>query len=141
MSTSYCIRGATLRDAAEITRLSSQLGYPAGVNEILGRLEPLLHRSDQLIALAAGDRDSQLLGWIAAEERNLLIISERVEIMGLVVDQAARRQGVGEALIAEVENWAHNRGITEVVVRSNVLRPESHPFYEQLGYRREKSQH
>jgi hypothetical protein len=28
-----------------------------------------------------------------------------------------------------------------IVVRSNVLRPESHGFYESLGYIRTKSQH
>jgi GNAT superfamily N-acetyltransferase len=61
--------------------------------------------------------------------------------MGLVVDHAARREGVGQILVAEVERWAVTRGVGEVVVRSNILRPESHPFYEQLGYHREKSQH
>ena len=28
-----------------------------------------------------------------------------------------------------------------LLVRSNVTRPESHPFYERLGYERIKTQH
>jgi len=135
------IRSASLADAAEIARLASQLGYPATAGEILARLEALLAKPNHFIAVAAAEEKPGLRGWIAAEKRDLLIASDRVEIMGLVVDRAARRQGVGQILVAEVERWAVTRGVGEVVVRSNILRPESHPFYEQLGYHREKSQH
>jgi len=135
------IRSASLADTPEIARLASQLGYPATAGEILARLEALLARPNHFIAVAAAEEKPGLRGWIAAEERHLLIASDRVEIMGLVVDRAARRQGVGQILVAEVERWAVTRGVGEVVVRSNILRPESHPFYEQLGYHREKSQH
>jgi hypothetical protein len=31
--------------------------------------------------------------------------------------------------------------VTEISVGSNVVRPESHPFYEHLGYQRAKTQH
>ena len=137
----YSIRRATLADAAEIARLASQLGYPAVAGEILGRLEPLLDRPNHFIAVAAAGKQPPLLGWIAAEKRNLLITSERVEIMGLVVDHSARREGIAQTLVAEVERWAVKHGVCAVVVRSNIFRPESHPFYEQLGYHREKSQH
>jgi len=135
------IRSASLADAPEIARLASQLGYPATAGEILARLEALLAKPNHFIAVAAAEEKPGLRGWIAAEKRDLLIASDRVEITGLVVDRAARRQGVGQILVAEVERWAVNRGVGEVVVRSNILRPESHPFYEQLGYHREKSQH
>jgi hypothetical protein len=43
-------------------------------------------------------------------------------------------------LVAEVEAWAARRGLTEMSVRSNVARTESHPFYERQGYRRVKTQ-
>ena len=36
---------------------------------------------------------------------------------------------------------ADARGLPEVSVRSNVVREESHPFYERLGYTRAKTQH
>lgn len=140
-TSSYSVRGAALADAAEIARLASQLGYPANASEILGRLELLLHRPSHFISVAADEASPRLLGWIAAEARNFLILTERVEIMGLVVDSEARRQGVGEALVGEAEHWARNRRVTGIVVRSNIVRPESHPFYERLGYQREKSQH
>lgn len=137
----YRIRPATLSDSAEIARLSGELGYPAAPAEISARLQLLLDQANHFVVVAAIEDEQLLLGWIAAEERTLLVASPQIEIMGLVVDHSARREGVGQALIAAVEHWTKERGLRDVVVRSNTLRQESHPFYEGLGYRREKSQH
>ncbi len=61
--------------------------------------------------------------------------------MGLVVSQACRRAGIGRALVAAAEQWQTERGVAAICVRSNVVRPESHPFYESLGFARYKTQH
>jgi GNAT superfamily N-acetyltransferase len=132
---------AKLSDSAEIARLAEELGYPAAPAEISARLQSLLDQPNHFIAVAAVEEEQTLLGWIAAEERTLLIAAAQIEIMGLVVDHAARRAGIGYALIAAVEHWAKERGLEKIVVRSNIRRQESHPFYEGLGYRRAKSQH
>ena len=87
------------------------------------------------------ETDRHLLGWIAAEERDVLIAARQVEITGLVVDDAARGEGVGRLFVSAVERWAKSRQLGRVVVRSNIVRLESHPFYERLGYVRDKSQH
>ena len=64
------------------------------------------------------------------------------QLRGLsVVDAAARCKGVGRALVEEARVWARRSGFQSVVVRSNVVRPEAHPFYEQLGFRRTKTTH
>jgi GNAT superfamily N-acetyltransferase len=138
----HTIRRATLADATEIARLTGDLGYPAEANVIARRLETLLVRPDHFVVVAAArENETKLLGWIAAEARAILVAAPRVEIMGLVVDRAARRSGVGKRLVAAAEDWAAERGVRDVVVRSNILRAESHRFYEGVGYRREKSQH
>ncbi|HVD32140.1 MAG TPA: GNAT family N-acetyltransferase, partial [Gemmatimonadales bacterium] len=59
----------------------------------------------------------------------------------LVVDPAYRSHGVGRGLVTAVEQWAANRGLEQMTVRSNVARAESHPFYQRLGYIRTKTQH
>jgi GNAT superfamily N-acetyltransferase len=137
----YVIRGATVSDASEIARLAGELGYPATGDEISSRLKSLANYPDHFLVVAAVENGDQLLGWIAAEKRILLIATPRIEIMGLVVDQSARRAGVGRRLIAAAEQWAREREINDIVVRSNVLRQESHAVYVRLGYSREKSQH
>jgi hypothetical protein len=40
-----------------------------------------------------------------------------------------------------VEQWAFERRLKHISVRSNVARKESHRFYERVGYARVKTQH
>ena len=134
------VRPATIDDAAEIARLSAELGYPSSVQQIEERLSSLLANPDQFIAVA-GHSGGVLVGWVAAESRLLLESGRRGEITGLVVEAATRRSGVGARLLAAVESWAENRGHASIVVRSNVSRTESHPFYVAHGYSQTKTQH
>ena len=71
----------------------------------------------------------------------MLESGESAELTGLVVASAARRLGVGSALVAAAEEWARANGFSSLRVRSNVTRAESHPFYEKLGFERAKTQH
>lgn len=132
-------RPARASDAEEIARLAGVLGYPVDVESIAARLGALLDDPHQCVRVIDGD--GRLAGWIAAERRLSLEVGERVEITGLVVDGTVRHSGVGRALVSAAEAWAGEQGIGMVVVRSNVQRQASHPFYESLGYARQKSQH
>jgi GNAT superfamily N-acetyltransferase len=133
------IRPVTLADASAVATLSDQLGYPVPADSVAARLARLIGREDQVL-LAALDERGQVAGWIHGAEQALVEAERRCEILGLVVDQRHRRTGVGRRLVAEVEAWAARRGLTEMSVRSNVARTESHPFYEGQGYRRVKTQ-
>ena len=82
-----------------------------------------------------------VIGWIEGEERQILAIGRVCEIVGLVVDEAHRGAGVARRLVEAVERWAIARGLEQVSLRSNVVRPESHAFYEKVGYTRFKTQH
>ena len=134
------LRRARLEDAAEIGRLVTELGYPIDAGAILPRLQALLVHPDHLVTVAAGPND-HLSGVIMAEHRVLLLYGPQVEIMGLSVGSDVRRMGVGRALVKAVEAWAQQIGDRQIVVRSNVVRPESHPFYDKIGYERKKTQH
>jgi GNAT superfamily N-acetyltransferase len=139
MGASPRLRNARLDDAAQIARLADELGYPATTQDIAARLTALLPQSHHHVVVAQGD--DGLLGWIAVERRLTLESGERIEIVGLVVSSVARRSGIGQALVADAERWALAQGFDSIVVRSNVARAESHPFYERLGYVRRKTQH
>lgn len=134
------IRSATIDDACEIARLSAQLGYPASVEVFAERLRRLLPLSTHDVLVA--DAGAGVLAGFVGVERRLMIESwDRVEIVGLVVDATARRTGVGRRLVAAAEDWARRSGVDALFLRSNVLRPEAHPFYEGLGFQRTKTQH
>lgn len=136
------IRRANANDAAEIARLSSELGYPVDIKTIAARLDLLLSNASHCVLVACKpDTARALLGWAAAEHRVLLESGERVELIGLVVDSGARRQGVGRSLMSAAEQWARECRVDSLLLRSNVLRPESHSFYLNLGYSCSKTQH
>jgi GNAT superfamily N-acetyltransferase len=133
------IRSAAATDAGEIARLTTLLGYPASTEEIARRLAMLLPSASHFIAVAEGS--AGLAGWVAAERRVLLESGARAELVGLIVDQESRHLGIGSALVGAAEDWAVTQGLSVISVRSNVVRLESHPFYERLGYTRRKTQH
>jgi len=134
------LRRARLEDAAEIARLVTELGYPVETGTILPRLQAVLVHPDHFVTVAV-EPNERLSGVIMAEHRVLLLYGPQVEIMGLSVGSDVRRMGIGRALVKEVEAWAQQIGDRQIVVRSNVVRPESHPFYEKIGYERKKTQH
>ncbi len=133
------IRKAVLGDAGQIGRLAAELGYPATNQDIASRLEALLRLPSHFVAVA--EDESALVGWVAVEERLLLVSGKKAELMGLIVAPAARRHGIGKMLVQAAECWALEQGFDAIMVRSNVARPESHSFYEDIGYTRNKTQH
>jgi GNAT superfamily N-acetyltransferase len=134
------IRAACPTDAFRLSELSTELGYPTSSADMAQRLTHLLGRGDEAV-LVAVLFSGRVVGWLHGSEQELLESGRRCEIVGLVVDPEHRGQGIGRRLIAAVERWAMDRGLEQITVRSNILRAESHPFYERLGYERTKTQH
>lgn len=133
----FILREAEIGDAAEIARLSTELGYPSDNDLMLPRLRSALDDGSRRVFVAAGDG---LLGWIGVERRSTLETGDKAEIVGLVIDARARRLGVGQALTEAAEDWARQQGFDALMVRSNAARIESHPFYLKHGYRLRKTQ-
>ena len=87
---SALIREATVDDAAAISDLASELGYPAVPDVMRSRLTKILGRTDHLVLVAMNDNGA-VHGWIHAHATDLLESGQRVDIVGLVVAPRARR--------------------------------------------------
>jgi GNAT superfamily N-acetyltransferase len=135
------VRPIRAADAPRLTGLLAQLGYPSELDAVISRLAGILNSATQQVLVAVPADDSRIDGYIGVERRLALEEDERVEITGLVVDSAARRSGLGRTLVNSAEQWALQHSLHTVVVRSNVARPESHPFYEGIGYQRTTTSH
>jgi GNAT superfamily N-acetyltransferase len=133
------IRKAITNDASCIARLCGELGYPASDEEIRGRIIELSMLPTHVVLVAEVER--LVLGWASGEVRVLIESGRRAEITGLVVSSSVRRRGIGRRFVTELETWAKEHDCGVIMVRSNIARSESHPFYEQLGYLRAKTQH
>ena len=132
------IRKAARNDAACVAELSGQLGYPVATEVMAQRLERVLGRAEHVVFVA---ETTEIVGWVHAAEQEILETGTVCEIWGLVVADGQRGKGIGRRLIEAVEEWALSRGLKQVSLRSNIIRPEAHPFYERIGFTRYKTQH
>jgi len=107
------IRRAAVADAAEIARLSEQFGHPVAIAELPARIAKLDEMPSQHLVVAAVS-GGKLLGWIQVEHRLVLAAGERAEIVGLVVDAAARRRGVGTLLAMPRSNGRALRSLSRL---------------------------
>lgn len=133
------IRSARIGDAAEITRLCQQLGYGVDRGSLQATLAKVSESEGQFVAVAPLSTGG-LGGWIQVEERCCLESGGQGEIAGLVVDQAARRLGIGRALVEAGEAWARDRGLPRLTVRTQTFREDALAFYADVGFQEEKRQ-
>ncbi len=132
------IREAAQSDLNQLTQLTIQLGYPTSTEQISHRLNGILTSQNDIILVA--ERNNNLLGWITAQATYRLSADPFVEIGGLVVDENIRGQGVGKKLIQSVADWAIQNKILNLRVRCNVIRLDTHQFYQHLGFTETKTQ-
>lgn len=133
------IRQARISDAADIGRLTVQLGYELEESVAADRLSRILPRPDQQFLIA--ELNARVVGWVHAAVAELVEAGAFVVISGLVVDRDQRRRGIGRMLMAEAEAWAKGRGCSIVRLWSSAGRTAAHRFYEQLGYANVKTQY
>jgi len=126
------IREMRASDLAEVAHLCEQLGYPASHETITGRFASLNGRRGEQMLVAI--HDEAVWGWIHVRRVDSLESDPHAEVGGLVVDDGARSQGVGRALLETAERWAAEHGLARIRVRSNVVRERAHAFYERAGY-------
>jgi GNAT superfamily N-acetyltransferase len=137
---SLVVRRARIADAGRVAQLSAMLGYPATPEIMEQRLKRVLGLETHAVFVVETPAQ-EIVGWTHTAEQEILEAGCLCEILGLVVAEGQRGRGIGRRLIEAVEQWALARGLNEISVRSNVVRTESHPFYERMGYARYKTQH
>ena len=132
------IREAKITDAAAVCRICSKdLGYECEENFVKECLDNL-DAVREVVFVA--ELDGVVAGYIHGEVYRLLYWEPMVNILGLAVSSDCRRQGVGKALMHQVEDWAREKGIKEIRLNSGGTRKEAHEFYRAIGFDDEKMQ-
>jgi GNAT superfamily N-acetyltransferase len=129
------LREITLADAAAAAELSGELGYPTSTEVMQQRIASLSADHTVYVACLAGE----VAAWIDVSVTRHLQSDPRAEIGGLVVSSKLRSHGIGRLLVARAEQWAVERGLKSVVVRSQIAREAAHNFYLREGYARTKT--
>lgn len=132
------IRTSTRDDAAEVHRLTTQLGYQTTEDGVRSRLDRFADDDDHRVLVATAD--GLVCGWIHVSLRTSVESGTWAEILGFVVDESARGRGIGRQLLQAASGWAAGRGVERMRVRSQVVREQAHRFYEAHGFRFVKNQ-
>ena len=128
------IRPAASGDAATLGPLLEQLGYPTDAAEIPERIEKLQARPGTTV-LVAENEIGELLGVVTVHLFQTMHADEPVAWMtALVVEEKARGQGVGSALVARAEDWAIEHGALRISLTSALHRESAHEFYKARDY-------
>jgi len=128
------IRPAAPGDAVPLGRLLEQLGYPTDAAEIPARIEKL-HARPGTMVLVAGDEVGNVLGVVTVHLFQSIHASEPAAwLTSLVVEEQARGQGVGSALVLRAEEWAIQHGALRISLTSALHREQAHEFYKTRDY-------
>lgn len=128
------VRPAALDDAAAVTGLLHQLGYPDNtVPEVRDRLAAWALAPDASVLVAAfGGR---VVGVVAVAAVPYLEKPARwARIVALVVADDVRSRGVGRCLVAAAEAAARDLGCVATELTSARRRVRAHAFYRANGY-------
>jgi GNAT superfamily N-acetyltransferase len=129
-----------IKDAEQVAQLALQLGYESSPEDISRRIVALEKNPDA--AMFVADMDGVVVGWCTINrERQTLLSEGNAELTAIVVDASHRGKSVGSKLLKSSEEWAKNRGLSLIRLRSNVKREEAHRFYLGAGYSILKSWH
>lgn len=132
------IREIRLEDAEAVARLSGELGYPVSVPQMAARIREQMALRDHVTYLACLD-NGRIVAWIDVGVTHHLQTDPFAEIGGFVVSDGVRSLGIGRQLLARAEQWAADRGLCRVLVRSQIARERAHQFYLREGYQRTKT--
>lgn len=128
------IRPADSGDAAALSRLLDQLGYPTEAGAVPPRLEKLRARPGTTV-LVAEDAGGEVIGAVTVHLFDSLHTDAPTAwLTAVVVDETVRGRGIGSALVAQAEDWARQQGARRIALTSALRRTEAHKFYKDRGY-------
>lgn len=136
---SFSIREAVASDADAIWHLNcTEMGYHYPLYATRENINILLGSWSDRIFVAVSD--DKVVGYIHANDYDLIYAPHMKNIMGMAVSSQYKQQGIGRALLQQVEHWALETGAFGVRLVSGAARTDAHAFYHRCGYSGDKEQ-
>lgn len=139
LTSDFTIREAVPSDTTAIWRLNcNEMGYQYPLDDTAQNITKLLRSNTDKIFVAV--YDGSVIGYVHANDYDLLYAPHMKNIMGIAVSSEHKQQGIGRALLQQVERWACETGATGVRLVSGASRSDAHKFYHRCGYSGDKEQ-
>jgi GNAT superfamily N-acetyltransferase len=131
------IREMKASDAADVAKLSTELGYPMTAEEVEDRLKEFAPMDNH--AVFSASLEGRVVGWIDVGIVHHLQSPPCGEIGGLIVSGDYQGRGIGRMLVSAAEAWVAAKKVTRMLVRSRITREGAHEFYLRLNFSRVKT--
>jgi len=128
------IRSAQLTDADRVFELLEQLepAYAPDRPAFDVNFPVLLDDQSTSVLLVAEDAEGEVVGYALTTITPLLHANgSSAQLQELVVSDSRRGEGIGTAIVEEVERVCRERAVRQITVASR----RSADFYERIGYR------
>ena len=126
------IRDVEAGDAAEVSKLLMELGYPVPESAVPSRLAGV--RAEGGAGFIAVDDAGNAMGLIMLAAHAVIHAAGPVGLItALVVSASSRGHGVGRQLVDKAKGWAARRGCVRLIVTSGEQRADAHAFYPACG--------
>ena len=86
------------------------------------------------------EQGSEVIGYLHGSPYELLFSDSLINVLGLVVKEKYRNNGVGSMLIGSLECWAKSNGFSGIKLLTHPSRVNAQRFYERHGYVHTKDQ-
>lgn len=131
---SAVVRRAQARDADEVARLYGQLVANPALRVLPERLTELENAASA--ALFVAERAHRLVGTVlvALCADAMFGLRPFAIVENIVVDAQARGQGIGTALLREVDRFCLAAGCSKIMLLSAAERTDAHRVFERAGY-------
>jgi predicted N-acetyltransferase YhbS len=112
--------------------------YLFSAEKVKERIDYILQNTKDIIFVS--EQSNEVIGYIHGSPYELLFSESLINVLGFVVKEKYRNNGVGSMLIGHLESWAKNNGFSGIKLLTHPLRVNAHRFYERHGYIHTKDQ-
>ncbi|MDJ0335013.1 GNAT family N-acetyltransferase [Salinibacterium sp. G-O1] len=132
-ASTFSLRPAVEADYLRVFALLQQLeGYSPEQEAFDKNFALLLHDEATTLLLVSTDSEGSVVGYALTTITPLLHVNgSSAQLQELAVDVARQGEGIGTALVEEVERLCREREVRQLTVPSR----RSADFYERIGYR------
>ncbi|BCN30759.1 GNAT family N-acetyltransferase [Anaeromicropila herbilytica] len=133
------IRECNIEDARYIYELNrDEMEYDYPFEQTIDKLERILSSKNDKVFVAI--IQDIVVGYVHANDYDVIYTPHMKNIMGIAVSSKYKGNGIGKALLTEVENWAKETGAYGIRLVSGEERSGAHEFYRHCGYIENKRQ-
>jgi GNAT superfamily N-acetyltransferase len=129
------VRAAARADATALQSLYRQLVDDGNVNVTESQIQMI--EKDRRTRLLVCEINGSVCATVLVSLCEDVMYADQpfAVVENLVVDQGCRGNGIGQALLREVEQFCLSRNCSKIMLLSSMTRVDAHRFFEHAGFR------